>query len=326
MGKTYQASGDLENARQAWQSAQAVDSTEYYSVRARDLLEERTPFAAPPTLNLNYDLAAERKESEAWVRVKFNLPAETDLAGLGQLANDPRLRRGTELWQMGLYNLARPEFESLREAVSADPVDSFRLGNYLLDLGAYRSAIFALREVLTLAGLDEHADSLNAPAYFKHARYGLYYSDLIWPASAENALDPLFITSIIRQESLFEGFVRSSAGARGLMQIIPPTGEDVAEQMGWPPDYQADDLYSPYISVRMGTFYFAANRRLLSDDTSAALAAYNGGPGNAAAWQSLSNGDHDLFVEVIRFTETRNYIRHIYETYSIYRGLYSPMQ
>ncbi len=327
VGKTYQVSGDSENARKAWMQAQAIDTFEYYSIRARDLLEDRAPFAPPPLMNPDYDLAAGRKEAEAWLRIKFNLPAETNLSGPGQLANDPRLRRGTELWQMGLYNLARVEFESLREAVTGDAADSFRLGNYLLDLGAYRPAIFALRQVLTLAGLEKHADSLNnAPAYFKYARYGLYYSDLVWPAAAQNGLDPLFVTSIIRQESLFEGFVRSSAGARGLMQIIPSTGANVAEQLGWPPNYDAEDLYSPTVSIRLGTHYFAANRRLLNGDTSAALAAYNGGPGNAAAWQSLANGDHDLYVEVIRFAETRNYIRSIYEAYTLYRALYSPIQ
>lgn len=325
VGKTYQVSGDPENARQAWMQAQSLDTFDYYSIRARDLLEDRAPFAPPPLMKLDYDLTAGRKEAEAWLRIKFNLPAETDLSSPGQLGSDPRLRRGTELWQMGLYNLARLEFEALRQAAAADAADSFRLGNYLLDLGAYRSALFALRQVLTLAGLERHADSLNnAPAYFKYVRYGLYYSDLVWPAALENDLDPLFVTSMIRQESLFEGFVRSAAGARGLMQIIPATGASAAEQLGWPPNYDSEDLYSPRVSIRLGTHYLAVNRRLFNGDLSAALAAYNGGPGNAAAWQALANGDHDLFIEVIRFAETRNYIRSIYETYTLYRTLYGP--
>jgi soluble lytic murein transglycosylase len=167
---------------------------------------------------------------------------------------------------------------------------------------------------------------LNAPAYFKHVRYGLYYADLVWPASAENELDPLFTTSVIRWESLFESFADSSVGAHGLMQIMPATGAGIATNMGWPPDYTENDLYSPYISIRMGTSYLSANLRLLNGDMYAALAAYNGGPGNAQAWQALAKGDPDLLLEVIRFSEPRNYIRGIYETYTIYRALYSPMQ
>jgi soluble lytic murein transglycosylase len=326
IGKTYQASGDHDNAQSAWEKAQAVDLSGYYSLRARDLLENRAPFAVAPNYNLNYNLGVERTAAASWLRVKFNLSLDTDLNGLGAMAADPRFQRGMEFWQLGLYDEARLEFESLRMSVQENPADSFRLGNALLDLGLYRPAIFALRQVLTLAGMDDQSASLNAPIYFKHVRYGLYYSDTIWPASAGNNLDPLFITSLIRQESLFEGFVRSNAGARGLMQIIPATGESIAANMGWPPNYSDDDLYSPYISIRMGTYYLNANRRLLDGDIYAALAAYNGGPGNAQAWKDLAKGDADLLLEIIRFGETRDYIRGIYETYTVYRALYSPME
>jgi len=325
-GKAYQAAGDSANTQTAWQQAQAIDASAYYSLRARDLLDGREPFALAPSYNLNYDLGAERNEAASWLRVKFDLPANTDLSGLGTLDSDARLRRGTEFWQLGLYDEARVEFESLRDTVKTNPADSFRLGNYLLDLGAYRPAIFAIREVLTLAGMDDHSASLTAPIYFKHVRYGLYYADSVWSSAAENAIDPLFVTSLIRQESLFEGFVHSSAGARGLMQIIPTTGASIATNMGWPPNYSEDDLYSPYISIRMGTYYLNTNRLLLDGDLYAALAAYNGGPGNAQVWKDLAKGDPDLFLEVVRFGETRDYIRGIYEIYSIYRSLYSPMR
>jgi soluble lytic murein transglycosylase len=326
IGKTYQAAGDQTNATSAWQQAQALDATSYYSVRARDILNNRAPFTAPPSMNLDYNLGQERDEAAAWVRVQFNIPAGTNLSDPASLSADPRLQRGTEFWQMGLYDQARLEFEDLREAVKTNAADSFRLGNYLLDIGAYRPAIFALRQVLTLAGMDDHSESLTAPIYFKHVRYGLYFSDIIWASANENAIDPLFLTSLVRQESLFEGFVHSTAGARGLMQIIPTTGANIARQMGWPPNYSDDDLYSPYISLRMGAYYLSANRSLLNGDMYATLAAYNGGPGNAQIWQSLANNDPDLQLEVIRFYETRDYIRSIYETYSIYRSLYSPMQ
>lgn len=66
-----------------------------------------------------------------------------------------------------------------------------------------------------------------APPYFGYIRYGLYYSDLVLPNAQENGLDPLFLFSVIRQESLFEGFVNSNAGARGLMQIVLSTGAQI---------------------------------------------------------------------------------------------------
>lgn len=324
IGKSQQALGDSVAAGQAWQAAQALDPSDYYSLRARQLLLGETPFQPAPAYNFTYDLAEERAKAALWLRVQFNLPPETDLNGPGPLAADARYQRGLEFWQLGLFDQARLEFEALRAAAASSPVDSFRLGNALLDLGLYRPAIFALRNVLTLAGLNEQAASLAAPAYFRHVRYGLYFADIVLPAAQEYNFDPLFLTSVIRQESLFEGFVHSSAGARGLMQIIPSTGASLAEQMGWPPNYNSDSLYSPAVSVRMGAYYLNNNRRLLGDDLYAALAAYNAGPGNAAIWQNLAPNDPDLLLEVIRYQETRNYIRGIYEFYSTYRSIYSP--
>jgi soluble lytic murein transglycosylase len=324
IGKTQQQQGDSTSAQASWQQGQAADPASYYSLRAIDLLLGRAPFESPSSTNLNPDLAMERKEAEAWVRVKFGLPPETDLTGPGPLAQDPRFVRGTELWELGMYDEARVEFESLRESVSTDPVASFRLANHLLEIGLYRSAVFAAREVLTLAGLDSQSASLTAPAYFNHLRYGLYYHDLIIAEAQRYGIDPLFMFSVIRQESLFEGFVRSTAGAHGLMQIIPATGEQIASELNWPSAYDSEDLYRPIVSVRFGSYYLAKNRDLLDGNLYAGLAAYNAGPGNAIAWRDLAGNDPDLLLEVIRFQETRDYIRLIYEIFSTYRNLYSP--
>jgi len=326
IGKTQQRLGDTASAQQAWQQGQALDTTEYYSLRARDLLMGRALFETPALVNLNPDLEKERKDAEAWVRITFNLPAETDLSGPDTLATDARFIRGTELWEMGMYDEARLEFESLRESVSISPTDSFRLGNHLLGIGLYRSAIFAMRQVLTLAGQDSQSASLTAPPYFNHVRYGLYYHDLIIEQSQAYGLDPIFMFSVIRQESLFEGFVKSTAGAHGLMQVVPPTGSQIASELNWPTGYDSDDLYRPNVSVRFGAYYLSKNRDLLGGNMYATLAAYNGGPGNALAWNELAGNDPDLLVEVIRFEETRNYLRAIYEIFGTYRAIYSPVQ
>jgi soluble lytic murein transglycosylase len=324
LGKAQQKLGNNDNAINAWRVAQELDPGGYYSERARDLLIDRAPFAPVTALNLSPDLAAERTNAEAWMRLTFNLAADVNLSDLGALASDERVIRGTEYWQLGLYEDARLEFEGLRVEleVNKDAVGSYRLMNYLLDLGLYRSAIFAARQTLTMAGLDEHAESMMAPPYFSHVRYGLYYSDLVIPDAQTNNFDPLFIFSVVRQESLFEGFINSNAGARGLMQIVPATGEQIAFQLGWPLNYTDKDLYHADVSVAFGTHYLAVNRKLLKDDLYAALAAYNGGPGNAQQWQELAGNDPDLFLETVRFEETRNYIRNIYEIHVIYRRLY----
>jgi soluble lytic murein transglycosylase len=200
------------------------------------------------------------------------------------------------------------------------------LTNYLLDIGLYRSAIFAARQILTLAGLDEHTESMMAPPYFGHIRYGLYYSDLVIPDAQINGFDPLLVFSVIRQESLFEGFISSSAGARGLMQIVPSTGAQIVSELGWPINYDEKDLYRPDVSIALGTYYLEKNRGWLDGDLYAALAAYNGGPGNSLQWRELSGDDPDLFLESVRYEETRNYIRNIYEIYVIYKRLYGAAE
>jgi soluble lytic murein transglycosylase len=324
IGKAYQQLGNINSAADAWREGQNLDPGGYYSERARDLLNDRAPFAPGSSPTLSVDYARERADADAWMRLTFNLGADADLNGLGPLALDPRVMRGREYFELGMLDEARLEFEDLREQLETqlDAVGSYRLANYLLELGMYRSAIFSARQVLTMAGLDEHTESMMAPAYFSHIRYGLYYPDLIIPMSGQQGFDPLFIYSVIRQESLFEGFVRSNAGAHGLMQIIAPTGAQIASELGKPINYTEEDLYRPYVSVLFGTHYLARNRTLLNGDMYATLAAYNGGPGNAVEWKSLSGDDPDLFLESVRFEETRNYIRNIYEIYVIYRRLY----
>ncbi|MDX1378300.1 MAG: tetratricopeptide repeat protein, partial [Anaerolineales bacterium] len=307
IGKTQEKLGDRASAEQSWQQAQLADPTGYYSIRARDILLGTPPFESSPSIDLAPEMDKERRDAEAWVRLTFNLPPETDFAGPGLLAQDSRFIRGTELWEMGMYEEARMEFESLREAVSTDPEGSFRLANHLYEIGLYRSAIFAAREVLSLAGLASQSESLIAPAYFNHIRYGLYYHDLILTEEERYGHDPLFMFSVIRQESLFEGFVRSSAGARGLMQVIPSTGAQIASELGWPLGYDEDDLYRPIVSVRFGSYYLYRNRDLLGGSVYGSLAAYNAGPGNALVWKELAGDDPDLFLEIVRFQETRNY-------------------
>ncbi len=322
VAKTYSALGNADTARSMWEQTVVMDPTGYYSERARDLLAGRAPFLAPPSFDIGIDRAAERAEAETWLRTLFNIPSVIDLSGPGSLPEDARFQRGTEFWRLMLFDLASQEFDSLRISVQDDVVATYRLANYLVELGLYRPAILAARRVLDLAGMND-ASSLNAPVYFNHIRFGTYFADLIIPLAEKYQIHPLLVWSLIRQESFFEPFARSSADARGLMQIIPATGQDIANRMGWPADYTTEDLYRPVVSINMGLDYLSDQIAYLDGDLYAALSAYNGGPGNARLWQAMAPNDPDLFLEVIRLDEPRRYIRAIYEIYTIYRRLYT---
>ena len=116
--------------------------------------------------------------------------------------------------------------------------------------------------------------------------------------------------------------VRSAASASGLMQIMPTTGDDIHQDLGWPENYSSEDLNRPLVSITFGADYLVKQLNLFDGDLYMALAAYNGGPGNALAWRELAQGDPDLFLEIINYEETRKYIRSIYEVFNIYRWLY----
>jgi soluble lytic murein transglycosylase len=263
--------------------------------------------------------------AEAWLRVTFNLPTDTDFSISGALLADPHLTRGTEFWRLGLDTQAGLEFDVLQTTVEQNPADCYRLANYLLDLGLYYPAIVAIRQVLTLAGMNTQSQTLAAPAYFNHVRYGLYYQELVLPPAQQAGFDPLFLFSVMRQESLYDKFIGSGQGALGLMQITPDTGQFIVDNLGWPPNYTTADLYRPLISVGLGTHFLMDQRLRFNGELYPALAAYNAGQNAAPIWRELSGPDPDLFVEVIRFEEPRNYIRGIYENYAMYRSLYTTV-
>ena len=323
VAKTQHLRGATAEAASAFESAIAADPGSYYSLRAAELRNGLLPF--PPTLgyDFSFNYSAEKMEAEAWLAAKLGLEPGGDLGAMSPaLAADGRWARGRELWALGLTAEAKVEFDELRRAYTADARSLYQIALAMRDLGAYSQSIRAARASVDALGL---ADSFAAPAFFTHLRFGPYYSDLIVKAASDYNIDPLLLYAVVRQESLFEGSVTSSAAAQGLMQIIPSTGEWIAGKLNWP-NYQNSDLYRPFINVEFGAYYLDYQRNYLGGDMLAVLAAYNAGPGNAEKWLAQSQDDPDLFVEIIRLDEPRRYVKAIYEFYEIYRRLYGVGQ
>ncbi len=313
--------GNSDLSHQTMELAAAASPTDYYSVRAADLLAGSEAFTRAKDINLVFDLDAEYSQAAAWVQTLFALPTSADLEQHYALArNDPHMLRGQALWDLGLYDAAESEFDALWLSAANDPAESLYLSRYLVSIGYYSGGIQAARKVLDAAGLSD-AQTLSAPAYFSHVRFGPYFAELLVPQAVRFHLDPLLLFSLVRQELLFGISAVSSANAHGLMQLIPSTAEEVAGKLGLT-GLSETDVFRPMINLQLGSAYLAAQRDGFSGDLFLALAGYNAGAGNAAIWQSLAGGDDDLLLEVIRSDETRNYIRRIYENYTIYRNLY----
>ena len=321
IGKTYEKLGDYEKSASAWQDAAQQDPTGYYSERAKEILSGSELLSPFNDVNLQVNLEQERLIAEVWMRNTFSLPQDTNFITLSPFLANETFIKANAYWDLGLYTLARNEYETLRTIYENDPLNLFRLTNHFIEIGLYRSAIYASRQILDLANMDDFA-SMNAPLWFNHIRFGLYFDEIIEDAANEFNFEPLLIFSLIRQESFFEGFIISSAGAKGLMQIMPATGEEIANLLKWPVNYQESDLYKPIVNIRMGTSYLSRMRTYFNGDIFASLAAYNAGPGNVSNWLDKADNDPDLFLEIIPFEETQRYLKNIYTFYRIYETLY----
>jgi soluble lytic murein transglycosylase len=323
IGKAKEKMGDMGGRDAAWQAATLADPNGYYSLRAAELREGRAPFQSRGVPDFNYDIGSERAQAEAWMREVFVLSDEGVLWEMNpDLAADPRMLRGEELWALGSYGEAKAIFEDIRSEYLEDPLATYQLMHRFLDLGLYQPAIYSARQILRLAGID-NANIQAAPVYLSRIRFGPYFGELILPSALDRGLDGLFLLSVARQESLFESFATSYADARGVLQIIPTTGLEISEREGWPPGYSSDDLYRPIVSVRLGSRYLSDQRDLFDGDLYAALSAYNAGPGNTLAWIDLAPDDPDLFLEILRLEQPQNYIKSIFWAFTQYNDLYA---
>lgn len=319
LGKMHRILGAEDNAMGAWAKAIKSSPDGYYGLRASELMNRQEPFSPDTRHQMEFEIDLDRSRGESWLASKLGLANTDKLEDLSEeLFSDPVWLRGLKLWNLGLTDDARTELDSLLRDKQEDALASYQLSLAYRQLGYYFGAIQAARNSLEAIGV---TDLQEAPRSISHLRYGLYYQDLIIPAAQEYDIDPLMIFAIVRQESLFQSTVVSSAQAQGLMQVIPSTGEWIATQLAWP-EYQNSDLYLPYINVKFGTYYLGKQVDTFGDNFYAALAAYNAGPGNAQIWDQLSEGDYDLFLEVIRLDEPRRYIQRVREHYAMYQHLY----
>jgi soluble lytic murein transglycosylase len=140
----------------------------------------------------------------------------------------------------------------------------------------------------------------------------LRHEDIIRQQAERFDLDPALVAAIINKESGFSDEV-SDAGARGLMQITPETA-DTIETLSGGETFVYDDLSDPDLNIRYGTFYLRHLLNRFEGNEMAALAAYNGGPENAAAW-----GGAELELDDIEFPETRAYVEDVLDEREQYR-------
>lgn len=148
------------------------------------------------------------------------------------------------------------------------------------------------------------------------------YRQIIFSEAAGVGIDGYLLAAVIKTESNYNPRAVSVKGARGLMQVMPETGRQVAGDIGIR-NYSPDLLFNPEINIKIGAAYISDLRREYGGNTVEALAAYNAGGGNVKKWidQGIWDGDRAR-VDQIPYPETRQFIRKILFYDQAYKYLY----
>ena len=164
-------------------------------------------------------------------------------------------------------------------------------------------------------------DHPYAPAEFWQLSYPQPYSATVRAAAKEFDVDPLLVWSVMRAESRYDANALSGVGARGLMQVMPPTQAFIAEQLQ--EDIPPGAAFVPETNIRMGAWYLHFLLQYFEGDQELAIAAYNGGQGSVDTWlkDPLVSNREDL-IRWIGYGQTREYLERVSLNYEIYRALY----
>ena len=151
--------------------------------------------------------------------------------------------------------------------------------------------------------------------------YPFTYRETIFHYAGQYNLDPFLIAAVIKTESNFNPRAVSPRGARGLMQIMPETGEWAAQKLGQS-KFSSDLLFDPEVNIRLGSWYLADLFKEFGGDPILVLAAYNGGSANVKQWLQQGSWNRRENIDKIPFPETRQFIRKVIWNHRVYRYLY----
>lgn len=150
--------------------------------------------------------------------------------------------------------------------------------------------------------------------------YPVHYYDIIKDYEIDN--NPVLLLSIIKEESHFDTKATSAVGAKGLMQLMPQTANEVKNNYGLSFD-NPNFLYVPKNNIQLGSLYFSHLKKLNQNSEFYAVLSYNGGLGMVNSWKNTLNyKDRDDFLEQIPYSETQNYLKKVYKAYWNYSRIY----
>ncbi len=181
---------------------------------------------------------------------------------------------------------------------------------------AYEKENYTISAVLARNAMEE----LSVKPPFDDLRWRLvyptHYYDIVDKVKGDN--NPIILQAILKEESHFNPFVTSHVGAKGLMQLMPATYNEVVKKHNLP-----SDLNMEVANITAGSLYYTSLKRMLGGKDIYVITAYNGGIGSVTNWFSkLVYNDTDEFIEQIPYPETKNYVKKVLRTYWAYGNIY----
>lgn len=252
--------------------------------------------------NFYGNLAGEELGQTIGVPLKAAPPTNEEIAQVARLSG---IQRGLALLRAGL------RLEGVRE---------FNWGlRGLDDRGLLAAAEFALQSHV-------YDRAISAADRTKHEhdyvmRYLAPFSEQVRAAAQNQMLDDAWVYGLMRQESRFVTDARSTAGASGLMQLMPATARWVAKKIGLT-DYRHDMVNDTETNLLLGTSYMRMVLEDLDNHPVLASAAYNAGPGRARRWRAEQPLEGAIYAESIPFSETRDYVKKVMSNTVYYAVLF----
>jgi peptidoglycan lytic transglycosylase len=217
-----------------------------------------------------------------------------------------------ELLFLGLYDEGAAEF-----AQTQPPLQSIAL--YCARGNCAHKTIDYSEPILNSLPADYRLELL--PRDWAELFYPYPYRHTLASQAQQRGVDPRFVLSIVRQESRYDPGVKSYAAARGMMQFISSTADQIAAQLKLN-DFEQNDLYDPQVAILFGSQYL---KNLLSEFGSPqpAAAAYNGSEDSVRRWRARAGSpDVDRFVIEVLKKQTKDYVFKVMDYYAAYQKLY----
>ena len=307
VGSTIDRMSEAGQADPAWvywraRAIQARAERPEPAHRARVLL---TTIADPSSAGFYAQLAAEELGLLVSVPPKAAPPTADELAAARANAG---FVRAVKLYELGLRPEGNREWNFQLRGM--DDRQLLAAAEHARQLGVLDRSIHSAERTR-----DEHDYALRFPSPF---------ADRLEPIAREQGLDPAWIYGLIRQESRFVTQARSSAGASGLMQIMPATASWIARKMGVR-DFTPARINELDTNLQFGSFYLRTVFDDLERSRVLASAAYNAGPGRPRSWRGtlVQPVEGAVFAEIVPFSETRGYVKAVLANTTLYAALFT---